>query len=122
MRSLPTVLAAGALVIVLLLYMCSFQVRSTEVAVVKTFANADPNKVITEGSVASANYGEVDALVEITFYVAHEADISEVRNLVWIYLESLQGGESSQIQGRLTGPTVFEGQIKDRFIDVPNIT
>ena len=48
MRSLPTILAAGALVIVLLLYMCTFQVRSTEVAVVKTFANADPNKVITE--------------------------------------------------------------------------
>jgi membrane protease subunit HflC len=48
MRSLPTVLAAGALVIVLLLYMCSFQVRSTEVAVVKTFAKADPDSVITE--------------------------------------------------------------------------
>ncbi len=48
MRNLPTVLAAAALLIVLLLYMCSFQVRSTEVAVKKTFGDAKPGDVITE--------------------------------------------------------------------------
>lgn len=48
MRNLPTVLAAAALLIVLLLYMCSFQVRSTEVAVKKTFGDAKPEDVITE--------------------------------------------------------------------------
>ena len=48
MRNLPTMLAAAALLIVLLLYMCSFQVRSTEVAVKKTFGDAEPEDVITE--------------------------------------------------------------------------
>lgn len=40
MRSLPSILAAIFLVAVLLLYMCTFQVRSTEVAIVKTFGEA----------------------------------------------------------------------------------
>ncbi len=47
MRNVPSILAAAALLFVLLLYMCTFQVRSTEVAVRKTFGNADRN-VITE--------------------------------------------------------------------------
>ena len=48
MRSLPTILAAAALALVLLLYMCTYQVRSTEVAVIKTFGNVDPDAVRTE--------------------------------------------------------------------------
>jgi membrane protease subunit HflC len=48
MRNLPTVLAAAALLIVLLLYMCSFQLRTTEVAVKRTFGDADPDDVIRE--------------------------------------------------------------------------
>ena len=48
MKNLPTVLAAAALLIVLLLYMCSFQVRTTEVAVEKTFGKANPQDVIKE--------------------------------------------------------------------------
>ncbi len=48
MRNLPTVLAAAALLIVLLLYMCSFQVRSTEVAVRKTFGDAQADDVVKE--------------------------------------------------------------------------
>lgn len=48
MKNLPSVLAAGALLVVLLLYMCSFQVRSTEVAIKKTFGEADANSVIEE--------------------------------------------------------------------------
>ncbi len=43
MRNLPTILAAAALLIVLLLYMCTFQVRTTEVALVKTFGKAAEN-------------------------------------------------------------------------------
>ena len=48
MRNLPTVLAAAALLIVLLLYMCSFQLRVTEVAVKRTFGDADQDDVIRE--------------------------------------------------------------------------
>ncbi|MBL4844705.1 MAG: mechanosensitive ion channel family protein [Planctomycetes bacterium] len=57
--------------------------RSTQLVTPDDTMITIPNKVISEGVVASANYGEVDALVEITFYVAHEADVSVVRNLVW---------------------------------------
>lgn len=47
MRSLPSILAAIFLVAVLLFYACTFQVRSTEVAIVKTFGQAqrEPIKV-----------------------------------------------------------------------------
>ncbi|HUU84367.1 MAG TPA: SPFH domain-containing protein [Phycisphaerae bacterium] len=45
MKSWPTIVAAVALAIVLLLYMCMYQVRSTETAVVKTFGNVDPDSV-----------------------------------------------------------------------------
>jgi membrane protease subunit HflC len=48
MKSLPTIIAAAALLIVLLLYMCTYQVRSTEVAVIKTFGNVDPTSVKRE--------------------------------------------------------------------------
>ncbi len=41
MRNLPSILAAIALLAVLLLYMCTYQVRFSEVAVVKTFGKAD---------------------------------------------------------------------------------
>lgn len=57
--------------------------RSTQLVTPDDTMITIPNKVITEGVVASANYGEVDALVEITFYVAHEADVAQVRSLVW---------------------------------------
>ncbi|MCP4248410.1 MAG: hypothetical protein GY778_15290 [bacterium] len=48
MKNLPTILAAAALLVVLLLYMCTFQVRATEVAICKTFGNVDPQ---AEGSI-----------------------------------------------------------------------
>ncbi len=48
MKNLPSILAAGALLVVLLLYMCSFQVRSTEVAIKKTFGEADAQSVIKD--------------------------------------------------------------------------
>ena len=41
MRNLPSVLAALALLAVLMLYMCTYQVRFNEVAIVKTFGKAD---------------------------------------------------------------------------------
>jgi membrane protease subunit HflC len=44
---LPSVLAGVLLVAILVVYMCSFQVRSTEVAIVKTFGKADENKILT---------------------------------------------------------------------------
>lgn len=57
--------------------------RSTQLVTPDDTMITIPNSVITEGVVASANYGEVDALIEITFYVAHEADVAQVRHLVW---------------------------------------
>lgn len=57
--------------------------RSTQLVTPDDTMITIPNHVITEGVVASANYGEVDALIEITFYVAHEADVAQVRSLVW---------------------------------------
>jgi membrane protease subunit HflC len=47
MKNLPSILAAIFLVGVLALYMCTFQVRSTEVAILKTFgqANEEPIEV-----------------------------------------------------------------------------
>ncbi len=44
MRNLPSVLAAMALLAVLALYMCTFQVRFNEVAIVKTFGRADATR------------------------------------------------------------------------------
>ncbi len=46
MRNLPSVLAAIAVLLVLMLYMCSFQVRVTEVAIKRTFGNAAESDVI----------------------------------------------------------------------------
>ena len=48
MKNLPSIVAAVILVTALLLYACSFQLRSTEVAVVKTFGKAEEKDVITE--------------------------------------------------------------------------
>src|SRR4030095_2814639 len=48
-RSLPSLLAGALLVIVLVLYMITYQVRFTEVGVIKTFGKASPpGDVITE--------------------------------------------------------------------------
>ena len=59
-RSLPSLIAGALLVAVLVLYMITFQVRFTQVAVVKTFGKSvapkfdeqgalvDPGDVITE--------------------------------------------------------------------------
>lgn len=49
MKNTPSILAAAALLIVLLLYMCTFQVRSTEAAVRKTFGRADRNVIREAG-------------------------------------------------------------------------
>jgi len=45
MKNLPSIIAAILLVAVLLLYMCSYQVRSTEVAIIKTFGEADETPI-----------------------------------------------------------------------------
>jgi len=47
-RSLPSMIAGAVIVGILLLYMITFQVRFTEVAVVRTFGKADRSDVITE--------------------------------------------------------------------------
>ena len=47
MKNLGTVLAAAFLAVVLLLYMCTFQVRFTEVAIKKTFGRLT-REAITE--------------------------------------------------------------------------
>lgn len=47
-KQLPQIVAAIILVGVLLLYMVTYQVRTTEVAILKTFGQADPNDTIRE--------------------------------------------------------------------------
>ncbi|MFQ5495003.1 MAG: SPFH domain-containing protein, partial [Phycisphaerae bacterium] len=49
MKNIGTILAAVFLVIVLVLYMCTFQVRFTEVAIIKTFGEADKSAIDTPG-------------------------------------------------------------------------
>ncbi len=48
MNKTPTILGAGILVVILLLYACTFQVRFSEVAIVKTFGKASAADVISE--------------------------------------------------------------------------
>jgi len=47
-RSLPSMIAGVVLVVILGLYMVTYQVRSTQVAVVKTFGKATPDSVVRE--------------------------------------------------------------------------
>ena len=47
-KQLPQIVAAIVLVGVLLLYMVTYQVRTTEVAILKTFGRADERDVITD--------------------------------------------------------------------------
>lgn len=50
MKNVPSIVAAVILMGILLMYWCTFQVRSTEVAIKKTFAKADENPIrIDEG-------------------------------------------------------------------------
>ncbi len=49
MKNLGTILAATFLAVVLLLYMCTFQVRFTEVAIKKTWGHPDPNAIVEPG-------------------------------------------------------------------------
>lgn len=49
MKNLGSILAACFLVIVLLLYMCTFQVRFTEVAIKKTWGQPDQNAITEPG-------------------------------------------------------------------------
>jgi membrane protease subunit HflC len=45
MKNLPSIIAAIVLAAVLVLYMCSYQVRSTEVAIIKTFGEASQEPI-----------------------------------------------------------------------------
>lgn len=49
MKNLPSILSAVALAAVFAVYMCTFQVRFTEVAIVKTFGKADAQAVTESG-------------------------------------------------------------------------
>jgi membrane protease subunit HflC len=48
MNKLTTIVGAAVLLLVFVFYMCSFQVRSTEIAVLKTFGKFDENDIKTE--------------------------------------------------------------------------
>ncbi len=49
MKNLGTIIAAVVLAIVLVLYMCTFQVRFTEVAIIKTWGNPDKDAITEPG-------------------------------------------------------------------------
>lgn len=48
MKSIPTIIAAAVLVIVLAAWACTFQVRSTEVAILKTFGKAQADPIMVD--------------------------------------------------------------------------
>jgi len=48
MKSVPTLIAAIVLAVALLGYMCTFQVRSTEVAILKTFGQARQEPIVVD--------------------------------------------------------------------------
>ena len=48
---LPRVITGVLLVAILALYMVTYQVRATQVAVIKTFGRADQKDVVTEAGV-----------------------------------------------------------------------
>jgi membrane protease subunit HflC len=50
MKNLPAIIAGIVLGLILLLYMCTYQVRFTEAAVVKTLGHADRNSVKTDAN------------------------------------------------------------------------
>lgn len=50
MKNLPSIIAAVLLMGILLMYWCTFQVRSTEVAFKKTFGEADENPIMIDDS------------------------------------------------------------------------
>jgi membrane protease subunit HflC len=53
MKSLPTIIAAFILAVALVAWMCTFQVRSTEVAILKTFGKAAPQPIAVDEDDAS---------------------------------------------------------------------
>jgi small-conductance mechanosensitive channel len=57
--------------------------RSTQLVTLDDTMITVPNAEIATKAVASANYGDIDALILVTFHVAHQADIASVRALVW---------------------------------------
>ncbi len=77
MRNLPTMLAAALVVLVLVFYMCTFQVRFTEVAIKKTFGNAPENGVITEPGLYAKWPWPIQSVVKYDKRIRHLDDRTE---------------------------------------------
>ncbi|MCK4660271.1 MAG: hypothetical protein KAV82_12180 [Phycisphaerae bacterium] len=96
MKNLPSVLAAVALLAILLLYMCTFQVRFSEVAIVKTF-----------GKVASVE----------DMSAGHEGDmVKDVKREPGLYLRwpwPIQSVEKFDTRIRILEDTIEETPTRD---------
>jgi small-conductance mechanosensitive channel len=57
--------------------------RSTQLVTLDDTRITVPNVMIATQEVASSNYGEIEALIPVEFHVAHDADVTRVRALVW---------------------------------------
>jgi small-conductance mechanosensitive channel len=57
--------------------------RSTQLVTLEDTTVTVPNRVVAQEAVAAANYGEIEALIPVELHVAHDADVSRVRELVW---------------------------------------
>lgn len=57
--------------------------RSTQLSTLEDTTVTVPNRVVAQQAVAAANYGAIEALIPVDLYVAHDAPVSRVRDLVW---------------------------------------
>lgn len=57
--------------------------RSTQLVTLDDTRITVPNVMIATQEVASANYGEIEALIPVEFHLAHDTDVARVRALVW---------------------------------------
>lgn len=55
--------------------------RSTQLVTLDDTVVTIPNRLVATSAVASANYGQVDALIPVTFYVGHDADLARAHDI-----------------------------------------
>ncbi|MHC4441173.1 MAG: SPFH domain-containing protein [Planctomycetota bacterium] len=108
-RSLPSMIAGALLVLILLLYMITFQVRFTEVAVVRTFGRADESDVITEPGLCwklpwpIQKVDKYDNWVNVAITTGEETPTRDGKNLV----------VTTAIGWRIDNPYVFSIRCAD---------
>ncbi|UCD28871.1 MAG: hypothetical protein JSV03_17645, partial [Planctomycetota bacterium] len=87
-RSLPSMIAGTVLVAILLLYMITFQVRFTEVAIVRTFGKATQEDVVTEPGLCwkwpwpIQKVDKYDNRIHVAFTTGEETPTRDGKNII----------------------------------------